>query len=177
MRRREEHKTLLDHFQRTEKYERKFKLLDVGLKQILTVLRENREKLMNDNYSASQGFPKTTVAIDALSLILENTCLFGDLVLHMPDMSEKILSKVMEWKEVIVWAIHFTLGFHDVIDPKTMKMLSLVDQEINVEKRTGDYINPYRESVQSAPTATKRKKQKNKLKRGPQLHSTSRTDL
>ncbi|XP_037032443.1 coiled-coil domain-containing protein 134-like [Bradysia coprophila] len=174
VRRREEHKTLLDHFQRTEKYDRKFKLLEIGINQILAILRENRPKLVQENYSTS-GFPKTSNMIDALTLVVENTCLIGDLILHMPDLSDKILSKDNDWKETLNWAVQFTVGVHDVVDPKTRKMLSLVDQEINVERRTSDYINPYREIEQ--PSAKKRSKEKKKLKKGPQLRSAGRTEL
>lgn len=174
VRRREEHKTLLDHFQRTEKYDRKFKLLEIGINQIVTILRENRQKMVQEDYSTSKGFPTATTLIDALTLIVENTCLIGDMILHMPDMSEKILSKDKEWREILNWAVQFTLSVQDVIDAKTVKMLSLVDQEINIEKRTANYINPYREI---APPPKKRTKEKKKLKKGPQLHSVGRTEL
>lgn len=79
VRRREEHKTLLDHFQRTEKYDRKFKLLEIGINQIVTILRENRQKVVEEDYSTSKGFPATATLVDALTLIVENTCLIGDL--------------------------------------------------------------------------------------------------
>ncbi|KAG4070659.1 hypothetical protein HA402_013579 [Bradysia odoriphaga] len=174
VRRREEHKTLLDHFQRTEKYERKFKLLEIGINQILAIIRENRPKLVQEDYSIS-GFPKASNMVDALTLVVENTCLIGDLILHMPDLSDKILAKDNDWKETLNWAVQFTVGVQDVIDPKTLKMLSLVDQEINVEKRTSNYINPYRKTEQ--PSAKKRTKEKKKLKKGPQLHSAGRTEL
>lgn len=177
VRRREEHKTLLDHFQRNEKYDRKFKLLEIGINQILTILRDNRQKVVNEDYSASRGFPLTTTLIDAFTLIVENTCLIGDLILHMPDMSEKILSKDKEWKEILDWAVQFTLSVPDVIDARTVKMLSLVDQEINIEKRTNNYVNPYREPEQPATMPKKRTKEKKKLKKGPQLHSADRTEL
>lgn len=174
VRRREEHRTLLDHFQRTEKYDRKYKLLEIGINQILSILHENKEKLLKEGYSISQGFPKTTTLIDAVSLIVENTCLIGDMILHMPDMSDKILSKDKNWKQILDWAVEFTVTLDDVIDPKTRKMLSLLDQEINVEKRTNDYINPYREGP---AIPNKRTKQKKKLKRGPQMHAATRTEL
>ncbi|KAJ6636115.1 Coiled-coil domain-containing protein [Pseudolycoriella hygida] len=177
VRRRVEHRTLLDHFQRTEKYDRKFKLLEIGIQQILQILRENREKLLQEGYTTSAGFPKTSNLIDGVTLVLENTCLIGDLVLHLPDMSEQILTKDTQWKETLNWAIQFTLSVPDVIDAKTSKMLSLFDQEINIEKRTDHYINPYRETKKQPTEPTKRKKERKKLKKGPQLHSTGRTEL
>lgn len=177
VRRRLEHNTLMDHFQRTEKYDRKFKLLEIGINQILTILRDNRQQVVKEDYSTSRGFPITATLIDALTLIVENTCLIGDMILHMPDMSEKILSRDKEWKEILNWAVQFTLSVQDVIDAKTVKMLSLVDQEINIEKRTNNYINPYREAEQPSTMPTKRTKEKKKLKRGPQLRSADRSEL
>lgn len=177
VRRREEHKTLLEHFQRTEKYDRKFKLLEIGINQILTILRENRQTMVQEGYSASSGFPTVSTLIDAFTLVVENTCLIGDLILHMPDMSEKVLSKDKQWKETLNWAIQFTSSVQDVLDGTTEKMLSLVDQEINIEKRTEDYINPYRDKAETPAATKKRSKEKKKLKKGPQLHSIGRNEL
>lgn len=178
VRRREEHKTLLDHFHRTEKYDRKFKLLDIGINQIVAVLRENRQTLAREQYSGfSQGFPTTSTLIDAVTLVLENTCLIGDIILHMPDMSEMILSRDKDWREMLDWAVEFTKSFDGVIDGRSMRMLSLFEQEIHRDKRTADYTNPYREKEQPAPTPKKRTKEKKKLKKGPQLHSAGRTEL
>lgn len=177
VRRREDHKELLDLFRSTGRYDRQFNLLEMGINEILTILRENRPKLPQEDYSIS-GFPTNDSMIDAFTLVVENTCLIGEVILYMPDMSAKILSKdKMDWKETLNWAIEFTKGVHDVIDPKTSKMLSLVDQEINIEKRTGDYINPYRETEPPPTSLKKRIKEKKKLKKGPQLHFASQTEL
>lgn len=173
MRRREEHRTLLDYLQRTEKYDKKFKLLEIGINQIVKILRETRKKLDREQFTISSGFPTSTSAIDAFTLIIENTCLIGDMVIQMPDMSETILSKDEQWKEILNWAVEFTLSVENVLDAKSEKMLALVDQEINIEKRTNNYINPYRSIV----TARKRTKQKKKQTKGPQLHSADRSEL
>lgn len=85
------------------------------------------------------------------------------------------------WNELMNWALTFTSQFLVVIDETTRTMLSLFDQEMNPEKRTEDYINPYLESNKkiAAAAAADEKLNKNKKtnkktkkhKKGPQLNS------
>ena len=123
------------------------------------------------SYIPLNGFPKTETEIEALALILENVCLFGDLVLHMPEMSYKILAKHKSWKELINVELYFIQHFYKtIIDGKTQRMLSLLNQEINPEERSDNYINPYHTSDTNTEQPIKPKK-KRKIRKGPQLGS------
>lgn len=106
-----------------------------------------------------------------MALTLENTCLFGDLVLHMPEMSYKVLKKHEHWLELMNKCLAFTKYFYKtVVDSNTQKLLSLFDQEINPDKRSDDYVNPYYERTDSS-TLKDAKKLRKKIRKGPQLGS------
>lgn len=141
----------------------------------MQVVNENRKILLDEDYSPLTGFPTQERTIDSVVLIIENTCLFGDLLLHMPDMAYTILSQRPEWRAQINWALAFVAHFESpIFDAQSRQLLSLTDQEINVNKRTADYINPYgaapttgEHKVAKAKSAARHRKKK--LPKGPQL--------
>lgn len=179
-RQREEQKTLLRHIASLHTdYAKQYKLLQVGLLKILELLRLNRDALATDSqYDPKRdGFPRTEPLIEAVTTVLENTCLFADLVLHSPDMSAKILQRpaVRDWRALLAWSTELAEHFYaTVIDANSQKMLGLFDQEINAERRQPDYVNPYRVSEKPA-TSNKTKKAKRKIPKGPQM--TNRNEL
>lgn len=126
-------------------------------------------------------FPvKDKPLIDAISVTLDNICLFGEIILHFPDISYRALESSysasddessVQWRDLINWCLKYSKYFYErIIDVKGQQLLSLLDQEINPERRTDDYINPYRnaDSVTQSKNEHKKKPPK-KLKRGPQL--------
>lgn len=121
-------------------------------------------------------FPLNDVRlIDALTITFENTCLFGEIILHLPDISYRALesrqnadSTLPHWKDVVNWCIKYTRYFNDrIIDTESQQLLWLIEQEINPEKRTFDFENPYR-IVTEKQSHKKDKKTRSRTK-GPQL--------
>lgn len=112
--------------------------------------------------------------IDAITVTLENTCLFGEIILHNPDISYRVLesrSSGPDWRTLINWCIKFTRQFNDrILDEKSQELLWLVEQEINPERRTENFFNPYRAETNDKSDSTKKKKKKaKKLPKGPQM--------
>lgn len=105
-------------------------------------------------------------------MTLENTCLFGELVLHNPDISYRVLESQQlgpVWKDLINWCMKYTRQFNGrIIDVKSQELLWLVEQEINPDKRTDNFINPYRSITQEKDILKKKKKTK-KVGRGPRM--------
>ena len=61
----------------------------------------------------------------ALSTILENTALLGDIVLRLPDVAHELLDGNDEWKQLTQWAVAFTNDTHIFID-KDQQLISMV---------------------------------------------------
>lgn len=114
------------------------------------------------------------LCVAALSSVLENTALFGDIILHLPDITHRILKMQQGWNPTIHWSLNFTNKMRHLLNKSTITMIRLVEQELNITGRDPNYFNPYR----SAPHAryqhedtTKKKKpvKKEKRKKGPQI--------
>ncbi|XP_059621142.1 uncharacterized protein LOC132264831 [Phlebotomus argentipes] len=169
VRKREEHRLVRTHLRITDSYEKQFTLLKMAYEKILQVINESRKVLTVE--PMGKELPANQTEMEALFLLLENTCLFGDLVLYMPDISYKVLEKTAGWRETIDWALRVTVRHELVIDERSMEMLRLFNQEINPEQRSKDFMNPYRQEIELPPPEKPKptKKMRKKLKRGPQL--------
>lgn len=120
--------------------------------------------------------------IGAITVTLDNICLFGEIILHFPDISYRALesnyansddASNVHWRDLINWCLKYSTYFYErIVDVKGQQLLSLLDQEINPERRTDDYVNPYRNADSVAQSKNEHKKKPPmKLKRGPQLSS------
>lgn len=118
--------------------------------------------------------------ISAITVTLENTCLFGEIILHVPDISYRILEtrqkfpndqSISQWRDLINWCLKYSKYFFDrIVDAKGQQLLTLLDQEINPEKRSVDFVNPYRDSSHAGHAKNEHhKKPPKKLRKGPQL--------
>lgn len=160
----------------SDDYAKQYKLVKAGLLNILQHIESKRAVLIAADYKAvTDGFPRTEQLIDAVAAILENACLFADLVLHVPDKSGRILAKHKHWRALIDWALDDVVGplANLVLDADTREVLSLYDQEVNPEKRTPDYTNPYRD-IGINPDYKPAKPKRRKLDKKPQLSGGSR---
>uniref|UniRef100_A0A182UR61 Erk and jnk pathways n=1 Tax=Anopheles merus TaxID=30066 RepID=A0A182UR61_ANOME len=176
VRKREEHKLLVNHLQSIEDYSKRYKLMKLGIDEILRIIREEGGKLRGNQITAESEFPKLQELINALAQFLENTCLFGEMVLHFPDMSYRILKGVSEWRTLMTDALNYTKTFVKILDEKSIELLGLLNQEINEDQRTPEYVNPYREGAQQTELAKPKQKSKSKPKKGPSL-SPAKTEL
>lgn len=178
VRKREEHKLVVKHLLSTEDYAKRFDLLKLALKEIIRVIQEDGENLRNNELAEGSAFPKNPELVDSLARYLENTCFFGELVLHIPDMSYRILKGVDGWRDLLIRALEYTRSFVNILDQKSLEMLGLLEQEIDEGKRTDSYVNPYRERAnESSKSKETKKKKKANIKKGPQLSGGAKTEL
>lgn len=141
------------------------------------ILEEAQSRLLTTKYDPLMDkFPTQNAhLLDTITVTLENTCLFGEIIIHNPDISYRVLESQRNgpaWKPLINWCIKYTRQFNDrIIDTNSQELLSLTEQEINPEKRSADFINPYRESndIDSNKQSKKKKKKAKKLPKGPKM--------
>ncbi|XP_046387610.1 coiled-coil domain-containing protein 134-like isoform X2 [Ischnura elegans] len=162
-------------------YEKQYKMVIMIAEKVYNVIESSRVTLESSGYIPGAQFPKDENVRDALSNILENTALLGDVLLHLPDITHAILAYNYEWTVMFRWSIGFcneTL----LMDSKTVKMINLVAQEMNITDRDPSYVNPYRKDVKLEKRAsdvevkTSKKKKKKDKRKGPAL-SSPRVDL
>lgn len=61
----------------------------------------------------------------AFSKVVENTAMFGDLVLRLPDVVHGLFDKNTEWNSLIGWCVWFSVE-SKVFDGGSEKLLNLV---------------------------------------------------
>jgi len=160
-------------------YSKQYHMVEIVLEKLFKVLQDARIKIMESGYIPGQAFPTEQAQLEALGNVLENTALFGDILLRLPDITYKVYSKSNEWKLLARWSVSFC-NETKVYDGTDSKLLNLMAQELRLVPRDPNYINPYRniaqkedlkseKSKQEDTSLKKNKKKKEKKKRGPRL--------
>jgi len=146
--------------------------LDQVTTKMQEVMSRNRIKIENAGFIPGDEFPTDEVLRDSLSLLLENSCLFCDIALRIPDEIDRRLRERKDLNITLRWAVGYVKDLR-MLDDSTSKLLSLCAQEINLIDKSPDYHNPYRierkpQKRFEDPPPTQKKERK-KLKRGPKM--------
>lgn len=139
----------------------------------LQSLAESRAALADSVYDPKEDpFPShDTTLVRAISFLLENTVMLSDITMHMPAISNRALQaleaeKDINWRRLLNWAIEYSHNYNDMIlDAKSQKLIKFLDQEINPERRTVEFMNLYHARLRPYPTRAPRKP----LKKGPRM--------
>ena len=176
------------------KYERKYQMVSTVLTKLFEVQATARGIVENSAYipgydeDDGPSIPKEAKTLEALSSIIENCALLGDIILRLPEISNKLMKDNNQWLVATQWCISFT-NTTGLIDDVTMKMFNLVAQELELLPRDPEYYNPYRKAADPfsdvpsiAPKATstvnklrnagqveKKEKPKKKIQKGPRM--------
>lgn len=144
---------------------------------VFTVIQSSRARIESSGFipGVSQ-FPSDDGTKDALSNILENTALFAEIVLRLPDITVSVLKVNNNWDILMQWSIAFSNQVKYLLDKSTIKLLELVSQELNHRDRDANYVNPYRkkgmlgfDEVEEVTRVRRRKKRV--IKKGPRLYN------
>lgn len=158
-------------------YERQYSMITMMAEKVFAVVQESRALIESSYFipGVSQ-FPKDENVKDALSNILENTALFGEIILRFPDIANLVLKTNNNWDILLQWSIAFSNQVKYLLDKSTIKLLYLVSQELNHIERDPNYVNPYRKiqqtnTMEETKEEKKRKKKRKEIKKGPRLTS------
>ncbi|KAL0125190.1 hypothetical protein PUN28_004376 [Cardiocondyla obscurior] len=172
--RRKDHTEAVQTLLKMDNYERLYKMITVLAAKIMEVIESSKNVLEKAGFPPrNNSFPEDTNVKDALSSILENSALFGDIILHLPDICHRILRTQPGWNSTIHWSLNFANQMRHLLNKSTITMFRLVEQELNVTERDPGYFNPYRSAAhagQHEDTVKKKKSaKKEKRKKGPQI--------
>lgn len=180
-RRRAEQLEAVKGFKKFNSYEKQFSMIVVLAKKIFTVIESSRVLLEASDYiPGNSPFPKDETIRDALSNILENTALFGEIVLRFPEISHTVLKSNHDWSILYQWSIGFSNLTNNLLDKSTLTLINLVSQELNYIERDPNYRNPYRKQTSESTTSNVqvnvKKKKRKEVKKGPRM-STGHVEL
>ncbi|GJQ77412.1 hypothetical protein Trydic_g20811 [Trypoxylus dichotomus] len=156
--------------------EKQYSMIVLMTEKIFGMIQEARASIESSSFIPGiSEFPNNDRVRDSLSNILENTALFGEIVLRFPDIAHVVLKTNNNWDVLLQWSIAFSNQVKYLLDKSTIKLLHLVSQELNHIERDPSYINPYRkENVVQAineDIVPVKKKKKKEIKKGPQLRN------
>ncbi|XP_017893035.1 coiled-coil domain-containing protein 134-like [Ceratina calcarata] len=168
---RKEHTEAIKRLQKIDSYERLYKMIMVLGEKMIDVIQSSKEMIENVGFDpTNRSLPQNVTIQSAISTTLENTALFGDILLHFPHITHRILRTQQKWNPVISWSLNFTYRTRHLLDKDTFDKIHLASQELNVIKREQGYFNPYWQSTESQKgDKEKTKKKKSTKKRGPQI--------
>ena len=137
------------------KYEAKYAMVERMFGKIFE-LHNNAMKSVQDSdfipggedLDADPPLPDDTRIMELLSSLMENCALVGDVVLRLPDISQRILKRNKEWMTCIEQCLTFC-KMTRLLDPVTEEMFELAAQELNLVPRSDNFTNPYREEKHS----------------------------
>lgn len=173
-RQRAEQLAAIKTFQKLKNYEKQYQMITLMAEKVFTVIQDSRAIIEASPFIPGVSeFPLEDKIRDALSNIIENTALFSEIILRFPDISVSVLKTNNNWDVLLQWGISYCYQVKYLLDNSTLKVLSLVSQELNHVPRDPHYVNPYRkaqkEEEEREEEQKKVKKKKKKLKKGPKL--------
>lgn len=140
----------------------------MAFKNILKMLEVEQGPVSKMEHTGK--LPDTPDAFKRVVTVLEHICLVGEIVLHFPDISYRIFEGHPKWREYVDFGQSIAEKYTAIFDQTTLEMLKLFDQEINPEKRSEDYLNPYAsKGTEDVPPSKTKKEKKTKKKKGPAL--------
>ncbi|KAH9507835.1 hypothetical protein Btru_053005 [Bulinus truncatus] len=160
--------------------EQRNKLVEIMLKQLFVTLGDARENLTVAGYLPGDPFPDDEEVKESMSKVLENTAIFGDLILFMPELVHSMYDKEKEWQVLLAWSYGFSTQ-SGVYEGNYQTMLNLMAMESNIIPKVKDFINPFKsiaqlqslvDGIKKDEQKNKTKKPKRKIERGPKLRKT-----
>ncbi|CAG9761919.1 unnamed protein product [Ceutorhynchus assimilis] len=179
-RQRAEQLAAIKSFQKLRNYEKKYQMITLMAEKVFTIMQDSRAKIEASHFIPGVSeFPTDDNIRDALSNIIENSALFAEIILRLPEISVSVLKTNNNWDILLQWGIAYCYQVKYLLDNSTIKILSLASQELNYVPRDLNYANPYRKNKQESDGNEEEpnqlqsknvKKKKKKLQKGPRLH-------
>uniref|UniRef100_H2Z5M6 Coiled-coil domain-containing protein 134 n=1 Tax=Ciona savignyi TaxID=51511 RepID=H2Z5M6_CIOSA len=175
---RKEHIAVVQKLLLVDGIEKQASFIQLSMNQIIKTIEESQATLSSHKYKAGKTFPVENSARDALSLILENTSLFTDLIVRFPKLGRYFFQQNrMKWLRVMEPAIK-TCNATGVYEGDHQMILFALQHELGIGEKDINYINPFlEESISQVPlTAEERQKlYKEEKKAKKKLNSKQRT--
>jgi hypothetical protein len=161
-------------------YSRQFEIVKRTMETIFKVLNNSWIEVNSSGVDPPNGvMPDAPAGQEAVGVILENTAFVGDFAIQLPEITQRILKRKKEWREVLKWAVDFCNRSSVYQENEShMLHLKLLAQEVGLVPPDPTIHNPFRVEKKENETEEKKRKSKKKSqrKKGPTLRR-SRQEL
>lgn len=146
--------------------EKQHKMIGIMMKTIEKTIIRGKDIIMKENYKAGDSFPDKIDTKEGLSMVLENTALFTDLIVRFPFIAQRELQQnAKSWKETMTWAKNICEK-SGVYVGKHKQILHSLGQELGIDDPDPNYENPFKVKPKiDLKTAEERQKEYEELKR------------
>ncbi|KAL4229935.1 hypothetical protein ACF0H5_010326 [Mactra antiquata] len=176
------------------KHEQKYRLTQMMVTDLFKVLEQAKDNLTQWGYLPGDPMPDNDTVRDAITKVFENTAMFGDLILRLPDMTHSIYDKNKHWEFLIGWAVWFSSESR-VFKGAHHTLLNLMSQELGLIPKEEGFHNPFRDredisvidEIDKELESRKKKEHTAKIKKksaetkakrkGPKLSGSRHTEL
>jgi hypothetical protein len=156
----------------------RYRLVKVALDELFRTLRRAQRNLTGVDLAALPAVPVANASIlEHLVLTWENTALFGDLALRLPDIVHSLVDTHKVRMEVLAWALELCLA--SPAFPEThRRQLELTQQEMSLVAADPNYINPFRErDIDAAQVRSCASKQESCTSKHAQTHTQKKKKM
>ncbi|XP_067663085.1 coiled-coil domain-containing protein 134-like [Haliotis asinina] len=154
------------------------KLVEIMLQQLFTTLAQARVNITQWGVLPGDPFPEEESKQESVSKIYENTAMFGDMVLRLPDIVHPMYDKNRDWQMTLNWCVMFC-NMSLLFEGSSGTLLNLMAQEVNILPRSPEYVNPFKtvdpkeqKKFTEAMKKQLKPKKKKKIARGPRMSHT-----
>lgn len=140
---RKQHLEAVQTLLKFQRYEQKYEMLSRIFGKIFEVLEASKTKVENSEYILGGDLPTGSVTENIL-MVLDNCAFFGNLILKLPDISDRILKQNNQWIDLYKWCFTFSISTN-LIDDMSLKMFNIAAQQLNLLPKDKDFVNPYSE--------------------------------
>ncbi|CAF3735909.1 unnamed protein product [Rotaria sordida] len=173
---RKEHHYIIQTLGQMQTDVKRYKAVQMLLDQIFQVLNSSRIALTSAGFVPSiSSFPTEETVREQLSLLLENVLFLGDLALFFPDVFHRFYDQDQQRRILTSWSYSFAAET-EFYDEKSLEILSLMAQELNLIEKSPSFHNPYVfkqkdqqkkqfVSVENQQEQVQKKKSKEKIKK------------
>ncbi|XP_062514239.1 coiled-coil domain-containing protein 134-like [Corticium candelabrum] len=167
---RQDHALAVKTISQIDDFVKQYRMIELVLDKLFQVLADARVQINVSGWQPDMPFPDNEKDREAVAQVIENTLLFGDILLRIPDMTHEIYKSQTRRRELVIWSLQLC-NETDVFEHAERKLLNLMSQELGVIPMEEDYINPYRIKLKkpSAPQKTPKKKQRQPREKKPRL--------
>ncbi|XP_035232567.1 coiled-coil domain-containing protein 134-like isoform X2 [Stegodyphus dumicola] len=118
----------------SQDYKKQYKIINQTLVKLFEVMGLSKTILEHSGYIPGLDVPVNNTVSEALGQILDNTALYGDFQLKLPDITDRIMKNHPDWLVLIKWAIGFS-NSTELFNESTMHMIDLLEEPVKEAKQ------------------------------------------
>jgi coiled-coil domain-containing protein, putative len=129
-----------------KKYEQKHDIIKTMYEKLIETSIKARSQIEANafipNTLSDSNFKDHQSSLKLILTIVENCGFMSEIVLKLPDVSERLLKNYNHWMVMVHWCIAFS-NSTGLLDKNTAQLFHLTAQQLNMIPKEDTFVNPY----------------------------------